>query len=80
MARKMRDSGVEWIGEVPEGWEVNLIGTFYSQRSEKVSDRDYAPLSVTMKRRTIGILKSSTEPSASVTTSRRSSQGSRECS
>lgn len=21
MARKMRDSGVEWIGEVPEGWE-----------------------------------------------------------
>ena len=22
MARKMRDSGVEWIGEVPEGWEV----------------------------------------------------------
>ena len=49
MARKMRDSGVEWIGEVPEGWEVNLIGTSYSQRSEKVSDRDYAPLSVTMK-------------------------------
>lgn len=49
MARKMRESGVEWIGEVPEGWEVNLIGTFYSQRSEKVSDRDYAPLSVTMK-------------------------------
>ncbi len=49
MARKMRDSGVEWIGEVPEGWEVNLIGTFYSQRSEKVSDTDYAPLSVTMK-------------------------------
>lgn len=49
MARKMRDSGVEWIGEVPEGWKVNLIGTFYAQRSEKVSDRDYAPLSVTMK-------------------------------
>ena len=34
---------------MPEGWKVNLIGTFYSQRSEKVSDRDYAPLSVTMK-------------------------------
>ena len=49
MARKMRDSGVEWIGEVPEGWKVNLIGTFYSQRSEKVSDKDFAPLSVTMK-------------------------------
>ena len=22
MARKMRDSGVEWIGEVPDGWEM----------------------------------------------------------
>ena len=25
MARKMRDSGVEWIGEVPEGWEVRRL-------------------------------------------------------
>lgn len=22
MARKMKDSGIEWIGEIPEGWEV----------------------------------------------------------
>ena len=28
MARKMRDSGVEWIGEVPEGWEV-LKGKYF---------------------------------------------------
>ena len=27
MARKMRDSGVEWIGEVPEGWEVHRFKT-----------------------------------------------------
>ena len=20
--RKMKDSGIEWIGEIPEGWEV----------------------------------------------------------
>ena len=25
MARNMRDSGVEWIGKVPEGWEVNRL-------------------------------------------------------
>jgi len=25
MARKMRDSGVEWIGEVPEGWEITPL-------------------------------------------------------
>lgn len=27
MARKMRDSGVEWIGEVPEGWKVHRFKT-----------------------------------------------------
>ena len=22
MARKMKDSGIEWIGEIPEGWRT----------------------------------------------------------
>ena len=25
MSRKMKDSGIEWIGEIPEDWEVNKI-------------------------------------------------------
>ena len=25
MARKMKDSGVEWIGDIPEGWEVSKL-------------------------------------------------------
>ena len=25
MARKMKDSGIEWIGEIPEGWEVSQL-------------------------------------------------------
>ena len=49
MARKMKDSGIEWIGEIPEGWEVGRIGQLYSERRTKVSDKDYPPLSVTMK-------------------------------
>lgn len=49
MARKMKDSGIEWIGEIPEGWEVGQIGQLYSERRTKVSDKDYSPLSVTMK-------------------------------
>ena len=44
--RKMKDSGIEWIGEIPEGWK---IGQLYSERRTKVSDKDYPPLSVTMK-------------------------------
>jgi type I restriction enzyme S subunit len=46
---KLKDSGVDWIGMVPEGWEVTRIGSLYDNRSSKVSDRDYPPLSVSKK-------------------------------
>ena len=26
MSRKMKDSGIEWIGEIPEDWEVLKLG------------------------------------------------------
>jgi len=42
-----KDSGVEWIGDIPEGWEVTRLGTRFQERKSKVSDKDYAPLSVT---------------------------------
>lgn len=25
MARKMKNSGIEWIGEIPEGWEITRL-------------------------------------------------------
>ena len=49
MSRVMKDSGIEWIGEVPEGWNLSKISNLYNQRIEKVSDKDFQPLSVTMK-------------------------------
>jgi len=42
-----KDSGVEWIGEIPVRWEVTRLGTRFKERKTKVSDKDYAPLSVT---------------------------------
>lgn len=45
--REMKDSGVEWLGEVPAEWGFDRLGGFFSLRSEKVSDEDYAPPSVT---------------------------------
>lgn len=45
----MKDSGIEWIGEIPSSWNIGKIGQMYTERKEKVSDRDYQPLSVTMK-------------------------------
>lgn len=35
---KMKDSGVEWIGEIPEGWEVKPLRQFYSRRLNKNKD------------------------------------------
>lgn len=42
-----KDSGVKWLGEIPSHWEVKRLGSFFFERKEKVSDKDYAPLSVT---------------------------------
>lgn len=45
--REYKESGVKWLGEIPSHWEVKRLGSFFSERKEKVSDQDYAPLSVT---------------------------------
>lgn len=47
MNRGMIDSGVEWIGKIPSTWDTSRIGAEYKVRNEKVSDKNYMPLSVT---------------------------------
>ena len=47
--REMKDSGIEWVGAIPRDWQLSKIGSLYTQRNEKVSDKDYQPLSVTMQ-------------------------------
>ena len=32
---KMKDSGVEWIGEIPEDWDVKKLRTYFSRRINK---------------------------------------------
>lgn len=43
----MKDSGVRWLGMIPKAWDLDKIVSLYSERSTKVSDRDYPALSVT---------------------------------
>lgn len=43
----MKSSSVFWLGMIPEHWECMKIGSLFSQRKVKVSDKDYTPLSVT---------------------------------
>ena len=48
--REMKNSGIEWIGEIPTDWELSKIGAVYEERNEKVSDVDFQPLSITTVR------------------------------
>ena len=49
MEYKMKDSGITWIGIIPEHWEASKIGQLYDNRYVRVSDKDFEPLSVTMQ-------------------------------
>ena len=49
MERQFKDSGIEWIGRIPRDWNTTKLGALYTQRNEKVRDKDFPPLSVTMQ-------------------------------
>lgn len=49
MERKLKDSGATWIGQIPKNWDLSKIGQLYDNRYERVSDKDFEPLSVTMQ-------------------------------
>jgi len=42
-----QDSGFHWIGRVPKHWELRPVSSCFRERRDKVSDKDYPPLSVT---------------------------------
>ena len=45
---EMKDSGTAWLGMIPKDWELSKISSIYELRTQKVNDKDYPPLSVTM--------------------------------
>lgn len=47
-----KDSGVDWLGDIPEAWHIKRLSFYFTERRTKVSDKDYPALSVTK----IGIL------------------------
>ncbi len=51
MARKMKDSGIEWIGEIPEDWEIRRTKTLYTSYKDIVGDKAnyYERLALTLK-------------------------------
>lgn len=49
MLNPLQNFEIEWFGSIPKEWSVSKIGAMYELRTTKVSDKDYPPLSVTMK-------------------------------
>jgi|TARA_R100000049_G_C1936170_1_gene80045 type I restriction enzyme S subunit len=43
-----KDSGLEWIGEIPSSWSLKRVGDYFSERRQTVDDKTFPPLSVTM--------------------------------
>jgi type I restriction enzyme S subunit len=41
-----KGTGINWIPLLPQHWEIKKIGSLFTERREKVSDKEYAPLSV----------------------------------
>ena len=35
MSRQMKDSGIEWVGQIPKDWEVQQLRMYYSRRVNK---------------------------------------------
>lgn len=41
-----KGTGINWIPLLPQHWEIKKIGSLFTERREKVSDKEYEPLSV----------------------------------
>ena len=49
MERQYKDSGIEWIGKIPETWEVDIAKHAFKQRREKGNDVECQLLAATQK-------------------------------
>ena len=47
--RKMKDSGIEWIGEIPEEWSLTRVKWILEERKEKSTTGEEEPLSMSQK-------------------------------
>lgn len=46
---RYKDSGIDWLGKIPKHWSSIRLGSIFKERKEKVSDKIFAPLSVTKR-------------------------------
>ena len=61
MSRKLKDSGIEWIGEIPEDWEIVKVKNIFNNHKNIVCEKEneYERLALTLN----GVIKRSKEDS-----------------
>ena len=61
MTTKMKDSGIEWIGEIPEDWEIVKVKNIFNNHKNIVREKEneYERLALTLN----GVIKRSKEDS-----------------
>ena len=45
--KEFRETSIPWLPRVPEGWEEKKVRQLFRQRTTKVSEKNFAALSVT---------------------------------
>ncbi|MBQ4268891.1 MAG: restriction endonuclease subunit S, partial [Clostridia bacterium] len=62
----MKNSGIEWIGEIPDGWRICKVKNIFLNRKRVVGEQvdDYARLALTLN----GVIKRSKEDSEGLQT------------
>lgn len=61
MTRTMKNSGIDWIGEIPDNWEITRTKNYYTNHKYVVGDKaaDFERLALTLN----GVIKRSKEDS-----------------
>ena len=64
MSRAMKDSGVAWIGEIPENWDIGRVKSCYTHHKTVAGDQadDYERLALTLN----GVIKRPKDDSTSL--------------
>lgn len=46
MPKKVKDSGIDWIGEIPEGWDIKKVKNLFVRKKEKANQENPTILSL----------------------------------
>ena len=62
MSREMKDSGVEWIGEIPKDWKIGRVKNVFIRKNEKARQENPTILSLARSWSSVLVKRARIEP------------------